>query len=150
MTRVPRTINGKLILALARRDSADFDRWYLRMRKDSDAQEALFEMYYGVFGELAVLRFPPGCDMRSVAKFLVAPRVPVFPALQLPVLESEALVRSALGERGLVEGIPGDLAIEIWMRLITYLYEDLGISDDRLCELIGRVESRVASMRGKD
>jgi hypothetical protein len=146
MSGAPRTINGKLIHALARRDSGEFDFWYLRMRQNAEAQEALFEMYYGVFGELAVLRFPPGVDIRNIVKFLVVPRVSVFPALCLPVLEAEALIRSALGERGLVDGIPGELAIEIWMQLITYLCEDLELSDAQLCDVIGRAEARVASM----
>lgn len=149
MTKTPRTVNGKLILALSRRDSGDFDRWYLMMREDDEAQETLFEMYCGVLEELAKLRFPPGCDVRNVVKFLTVSRVPVFPALYLPILESEAIVRSALGEQGLVEGIPGKLAVEILMQLITYLYEDLGISEGRLRELIGRIEDRVASIRDR-
>jgi hypothetical protein len=70
-----------------------------------------------------------------------------WPEAQLPLLEAEALIRSALGERGLVTGIPGVLVASIRMQVFVYVVEDLGLRSHEVDELISLAERFVEEDR---
>ncbi|WP_345636783.1 hypothetical protein [Rugosimonospora acidiphila] len=134
-----------MLRALAKRDDEGFKYWRIRMNDDEEAKRTLYAMYYEAFREAADRRFPVGGDVRDIARFLAQPRVPLSPEMKLPVVESEALIRSALGERGLVKGIPKRMVSEIRMQLFVYLVEDLDLPDEKLDTLLEAAEGWVYS-----
>jgi hypothetical protein len=145
MVSGPRTVNGKMLGALARRDDAGFTHWRAEMNQNEMEQGRLYAMCYGAFREAVELRFPVDYDPRDVTRFLSQPYVPLWEGARLPFLEADALIRSALGETGLVGGIPSDLVGEIRMQLFVYLVEDLSLTAEAVNALLERAEAWVAS-----
>ena len=126
--------------ALAGRDQEDFFTWRAEVNKDAEQKRLLEPLLFEVFRELVVRRFANEPDLRAVVRFLREPRVPVFPDRRYPFLEAEALIRSALGERGLVEGISGLGAAETRYHLLVYLAEDLSLDRSDVDDLVADAE----------
>jgi hypothetical protein len=145
--RRPQTINGKMLRALAKRDDQGFKHWRAEVNRSEEDKRNLYAMYYEAFREAAERRFRTDAELQGLIQFLAQPRVPLSRELDLPLSEAEALIRSALGETGLVDGIPGRTVVEVRMQLFVYLVEDLDLSDTELDELLATAEDWVAFER---
>lgn len=132
----PTTINGHMLRALARRDDTAFKHWRARMNDDAHAQQTLYEMIFYAFREAVERRFTADTDVREITAFLAQPRPRLTPELTLAPLEAEALIRSALGETGLVQSIGTQQVVTLRMQLFVYLVEDLALSDEDLDRLL--------------
>ena len=140
---VPATPAGRMLRALAGRDQEDFFRWRAEVNKDAGQKHMLDSLLFEVFRELVVRRFADEPDLRAVVRFLREPRVPVFPDRRYPFLEAEALIRSALGERGLVDGISALRAAETRYHILVYLAEDLMLDHDELDDVVADAEGEL-------
>jgi hypothetical protein len=114
------------------------------MNESENEKERYKTTLYGVFRNLVWRRFGGAADLRVIVQFLAAQRRPVFPDKRFPFLEAEALIRSALGERGLVEGISVYSVTETRLQLLVYLAEDLGLDRPGIDDLIADVEDLAA------
>jgi hypothetical protein len=133
----PQTPTGFMLAALARRDQDEFVRWRAVLNTDRAAAAEIRPILYEAFREVVERRFSDVIDRREILRFLQFPRTPLWPEAQLPLLETEALIRSALGERGLVGGIPGALVASIRIQIFVHVIDDLGLAwhavEDLIC-----------------
>jgi hypothetical protein len=139
-----------MLRGLARRDQGEFMRWRATLSKNATEARLLSPTLYQAFREVVERRFDADVDVREITHFLLTPRVGVAPEWRLPLLESEALIRSALGERGLVEGIDGVLVHEVRMQLFVHIVEDLAMSTSELDEVLTAAEQYVTEERAVD
>jgi hypothetical protein len=140
----PTTIVGHMLKAIARRDNEVFVRWRAELNKNKAAQRILYPVLYETFRAAVEQRFAEGEDVRNITRFLNQPRLLLWPEAGFPIIEAEALIRSALGEQGLVDGISTENVVRIRYQLLTYLVEDLRLTDTELDTLIVDSERWVA------
>ena len=143
MNERPSTLCGKMLAALARRDERDFAYW----REQVDASDAdrsdLWPTLYEVFQQ-AVRRRLTSNGQHGIREFLSRSRVPLWSGATLPAHEADLLIRSALGERGLVSGIDNKVITLVRMQLYVYAIDDLGLNSDAVDSLIATAERYVA------
>lgn len=139
-----------MLLALALRDETEFFRQRTIINSDKSAAERLRPTLYNSFRKLVSSRFGNGEDRREVIDFLAQPRAPLWPGATLPLLESEAMIREALGEQGLTDGIPGSVTAPIRLQLLVYLMDDLKMSPSEKRELISDVEQLVDQLDSRE
>jgi hypothetical protein len=138
-----------MLAGLARRDQGEFFKWRAILHENEEEGKRLNPLLFEVFRELVVRRFANEPDLRAIFRFLQVPRLLVVPDKRLPVLEAEALIRAALGERGLVGGIGIALASEIRLQLLVYLVEDLMLSQGEIDGLIVDAERHTFPSRSE-
>lgn len=139
----PVTAVGASLRAIALRDDAAFKHWRVEVNK-SDAEKILLSpLLIEVFRVAVLRRFPAGVDIRSITAFLRIPKAPVVPGASLPLIEAEALIREARGERGLADDIATAVATVMRLQLFTLLTEDLALSTSALDDLIAEAERTV-------
>ncbi|SCF38212.1 hypothetical protein [Micromonospora mirobrigensis] len=147
MSQEPMTAVGKALRAVARRDNADFEYWRKQMHRDEQEKMQLYPLLYEVFRGAAELRFAIEGNAGQIRPFVERARPLLWPAQGFPVGKAEALIRSALGESGLVSGFSTEEVVTIRMQTLTYLVEDLDLSDHDLDTLIAQAEQWVATNR---
>jgi hypothetical protein len=119
----PETIAGLHFLATLTGDNEARER-YGRLAHaaghDDDAAAVLEAAF-----ELAVRRrFKPDCDVREITAFVsgMRTRIPAGAAVTAGLLESEALIRSALGEEFVnVDGIKRNAKLGIWLLVLGFI-----------------------------
>jgi hypothetical protein len=141
---LPRTTSGRLLAALAQRIQDDFVYWRTALNADKVAAGDLRPTLFEAFREVVERRFATSDDLREIARFLETPRVPLWPEAELPILKAEALIRSALGERGLIAGISGTEIASIRMQLFVHLCEDLRLTSSEIIEIVALAEQYVS------
>jgi hypothetical protein len=140
----PRTPSGCLLAALAQRNQDDFVYWRTALNADKAAAADIRPTLFEAFREVVERRFGTSDDLREIIRFLETPRIPLWPEAELPILKAETLIRSALGERGLIAGIPGTEIASIRMQLFVYLCEDLQLIPYEINEIIAVAEQYVS------
>jgi hypothetical protein len=145
----PRTPSGRLLAALARRDQDDFVYWRTALNADKAAAADMRPTLFEAFREVVERRFGTSNDLREILQFLQAPRVPLWPEAELPTLKAEALIRSALGERGLIAGIAGTEIASIRMQLFVYLCEDLRLTPYEVNQVVALAEQYVSEEKSQ-
>jgi hypothetical protein len=142
--RTPATAVGKMLSGLILRDQEEFIRWRAAVNRDDEQKERFRFTLFQVFRELVARRFSTEPDLRAVARFLRVPRLPISVDKQFPFLKAEALVRAALGERGLIQGVSIMEAADIRLQLVVYLAEDLGLNQNEVNDLVAGAERSTA------
>ena len=67
---------------------------------------------------------------------------------ELPLRESEALIRAALGEEQLAAGIPGGTTVSVEMQLLTKLVADLRLTSEQIDALVAEAEQMISGRGG--
>lgn len=124
-----------MLRSIARRDNAGFQYWRLAMNASYDARRMLMPILYEVF-RLAVVRIFEGSDIKEIADFVYSPRPEITPGIPFQPAQAEALIRSALGETGLVGGISTQDVTVARAQVFAYLVEDMSLSESELDQLI--------------
>jgi hypothetical protein len=143
----PVTVAGKALRGLILRNPEEIIRWRAELNRDlreGAAEAKLFgTILFRTFRQLLRIRFGDHPHVRTMTDFLRLPRFRERFPVKPPFLEAEALMRSALGERGLIDGISAKVVTEIRLQLLMYLAEDMGMSADQVDELLVSVENTV-------
>jgi hypothetical protein len=134
-----------MLRAVARRDNPAFEYWRARVKLAEDERERLYPLLYEVFRAAVELRFAGDEAPERIRAFLRQPRLLLWPDQGFAVDRAEALIRSALGEPGLVSGFTTEDVVVIRMQTLTYLVEDMALDEPQLDALIGRSERWVAA-----
>jgi hypothetical protein len=134
-----------MLRAVARRDKTAFEHYREHMNQDEQEKTRLYPLLYEVFRSAVELKFADDGSAERVRAFLGRPRLALWPDKGFSTAKAEALIRSALGERGLVSGIATGEVVTIRMQALTYLVEDMQLSDQDLDVLISRSEESVAA-----
>lgn len=137
-----------MLRAVARRNNPEFEHYREHMNQDEEEKERLFPLLYEVFRSAVELRFPEEGALEQIRAFLNQPRLLFWPDKGYSTTKAEALIRSALGERGLVSGITTGDAVVLRMQTFAYLVEDMRLSDQDLDLLISRSEQSVQAHPG--
>jgi hypothetical protein len=124
-----------MLKAIARRDNEVFVRWRAELNKNKAAQRILYPVLYETFRAAVEQRFAEGEDVRNITRFLNQPRLLLWPEAGFPIIEAE---------QGLVDGISTENVVRIRYQLLTYLVEDLRLTDTELDTLIVDSERWVA------
>lgn len=146
---MPDTSNGKFLRAIAVRDQASFDHWRSVIQEDGE-DGLLGDLLRDSVEELAQRRFAKDCDVAEITRFIIENPFPFIDKDQFSstvILDAEALIRAALGEPGLPEGIDRRAALNIHYQLLGLLVQDLGLTDSEVDDLISAMEQRVNSHR---
>jgi hypothetical protein len=132
-----------MIAALARRDEKNFVYWRDRVEASETDRADLWATTFEVFREAVERRFPTK-DRDDIVEFLSRERAMLWDGAELPSREAEAIIRSGLGERGLVSGIDKKLITLIRVQVFLYAIEDLRMSSSDVDSIICLAERYVA------
>lgn len=143
MAERPKTMCGKVFAALARRDEQEFVYWRDRVDASESDRADLWATTYQVFRIAVETRFR-GSDRTGIVEFLGRRHAPLWVGAELSLREAEALVRSALGERGLVSGIDKKAAVLARMQVFMLVVEDLKLDSTAVDSLVVHAERVVA------
>ncbi|WP_147437342.1 hypothetical protein [Micromonospora musae] len=130
---------------MARRDNGAFEHYRTHVNQDPGEREQLYPLLFEVFRFAVHLRFADDAAIEHIREFLNRPRLLLWPDRGFSKAKAEALVRSALGECGLVAGIATGDVVVIRMQVFTYLVEDMQLGDPELDALIAQAEQWVAA-----
>jgi hypothetical protein len=133
-----------MLRAVARRNNPEFEHYREHMNQDESEKKRLYPLLYEVFRSVVDLRFEGEQTVEQVRAFLGRPRQLLWPDKGFSTANAEALIRSVLGERGLVSGIATGDVVTTRMQTITYLVEDMQLSEQDLNALISESEELVA------
>jgi hypothetical protein len=127
-----------LIRAMARRDWGTADQIVAGLEKsgwDSGPQ-----MLGAAFAIAVNERFPDGASAQEVADLVAATRAQFKDGHTFPGLQMEGIIRAALGEAELVDGIDAETMLEVQLLMIGKLLRDLDLDERQLEEFIAEVE----------
>jgi len=144
VSSAPATAVGLMLRAAARRDNPGFEHYREHMNQEPQEQERLYPLLFEVFRVVVEWRFAEGGTVEQIRAFLRQPRLLFWPDQGFATDDAEALIRSVLGERGLVDGISTGDVVTLRLQTFAYLVEDLGLSDQELDALIAGCEELVA------
>jgi hypothetical protein len=145
--RVPMSAASEIIRAVARRDNQSFMSWREKLNRDSASQEIMPDLLYEVFRSAVVLRFANLEQGKQIDAFVERDRLPLWPELGFPKDKARRLLRSALGERGLVGDISTEEVTVIRLQSIAYLAEDMSMTSDQVDWLVSEAERWIAENR---
>lgn len=129
------------------------DLFRAAVREDSEAVDRLSEQIgernwpavagriAAVFGLAVNRRFSPDSDVRDIASFVAEARTELAEGDDIPPLESEALVRAALGESELAENIPQDVAVPAQIVLAVKILRDEHLSGGEVDKLLAEADA---------
>ncbi|MEU6204145.1 hypothetical protein ABZ814_11215 [Micromonospora musae] len=139
------TAVGLMLRAVARRDNGAFEHYRTHVNHDPGEKELLYPLLFEAFRFAVHLRFADDAGIEQIQEFLNRPRLLLWPDKGFSKAEAEALMRSALGETGLVAGIATGDVVLLRLQVFTYLVEDMQLSDPELDALIAQSEQWVAA-----
>ncbi|GAA2514767.1 hypothetical protein GCM10010201_08710 [Pilimelia columellifera subsp. columellifera] len=137
---LPRSAAGRMIFWLAQRNDNEFKKSRKEMRSNPAESERLFEIAYCSFRELVRLRFKQKHGYEEVKTFIAGIEKPVWNNITLSSIEAELLVRSALGESGLIDSISDEDIVAIAAQMFVHLAEQLDLPNKMILETIRTVE----------
>lgn len=129
------------------------DLFRAAVREDSEAVDRLSEQIgehnwpavagriAAVFGLTVHRRFKPDGDVRDIARFVAEARAELAEGDDIPVLESEALIRAALGEAQLAESIPQDVAVPAQIVLAVKILRDEHLSGGEVEKVLAEADA---------
>jgi hypothetical protein len=124
---------GRYLRAVARDEAAP-----RRGVADDDARR-LWEI---AFGLMARRRFEVDAPLAEISR-TVAAAVHEHPALCLPMLDAEMLLRAALGEDVPVDEIDPDVVVAVYVLVFRTIADELALGEDELVGLIVQAEKAV-------
>jgi len=128
-----------LFRAAVREDSETVDR--LSEEIGQDNWSAVAGRIAAVFGLAVHRKFGSESDVRAITEFVADTRADIDEGEDIRPLEAEALIRAALGETELAEGIPPDVAVPTQVVLAIKILRDEHLSGKDVNELLGEAES---------
>ncbi|WP_323373412.1 Holliday junction ATP-dependent DNA helicase RuvA [Plantactinospora alkalitolerans] len=137
-----RTELSDLIRAMARRDWGTADRLILEL--DKLGWQGGPQVIGAAFAIAVNRRFESVSDARAITRFVAETRSQYEGGSQLSALETEGLIRAALGEVELADTIKPDTALTIQITIIGALLQDANFTDPQLEEFIAEVEQAAA------
>jgi hypothetical protein len=144
MQRELSTTAGRLIRAIMLRDNDSFKLWRADMNLDEQAQAPLFDLIFEVFQTLVLIRFQALTEGDQIAEFVYRERLLLWPRRGFDQDKAVRLVRSALGERGRVIDVSTKEVVILRLQLITYLAEEMSLTEEQIVHLISDGERAVA------
>src|SRR5262245_2100595 len=147
MSAKPSTAVGLMLRAVARRNNPEFFHYREHVNQDEEEKKRLSPLLKEVFRSAVVLKFADAETAVQVRAFLEQPRLLLWPDKGFSIDKAEALIRSALGETGLVSGITTGEAVTIRVQTLTYLVEDMEMDVKDVDMLIAQAEEWVEANR---
>jgi hypothetical protein len=144
MHRELSTTAGRLIRAVMLRDNDSFKFWRAAINLDEQAQAPLFDLIFEVFRTLVLIRFQALTAGDQIAEFVYRERLLLWPESGFDKDKTIRLVRSALGERGRLTDVSTKDVVTLRLQLITYLAEDMLLTEEQIVHLISDGERAVA------
>nr|WP_230416615.1 hypothetical protein [Micromonospora tarapacensis] len=89
-------------------------------------------------------RFGPGTTPADVAQFVATAQASYEEGDSLPTLETEGLVRAALGEAELADNISPDVALGAELFVLTKILHDANMTQDQLDAFVAEAEQTAA------
>lgn len=124
------TAAGRYLRAVARDEAAP-----RRTVADDDARR----LWENAFGLMARRRFAPDAPLAVISR-TVAAAVHDHPALCLPMLDAEMLLRTALGEDVPVDEIDEDVMVAVHVLLFRTIADELALGEEELVGVIVQAE----------
>jgi hypothetical protein len=143
----PTTAGGLCLRAAARRNNPEFFHYRDHINEDEAEKKRLPSLIKEVFRSAVVLKFGDASAVEQIRAFLGQPRLLLWPDTGFPISKAESLIRSALGETGLVSGITTGEAVTIRVQTFAYLVEDMKMDEKNLDLLIAQAEQSVGASR---
>ncbi|MGI5215587.1 hypothetical protein [Plantactinospora sp. CA-290183] len=137
-----RTELSDLIRAMARRDWGTADRLIIEL--DKLGWQGGPQVIGAAFAIAVNRKFDSTSDAREVARFVAQTRSQYEEGDQLPALETEGLIRAALGEVELADSIQPATALKIQIAIIGKLLQDANLTEPQLEEFLADVEETAA------
>ena len=134
-----RTELTDLIRAIVRQDWGTVDQ--LTSALDDAGWPGGPQVIGAAFAIVANRRFRPGYDVREVTRFVAEIRDSYEDGRSLPALETEAIIRAALGEVDLADSINVDEAIPAQIVVLGKLLHDENLSEEQLEGFIAEVRT---------
>lgn len=144
--REPASVVSEMIRAVARRDDQSFKNWRKKFNQDRASQEVMPDLLYEVFRSAVVIRFANLEQGKQIDAFVERNRLLLWPEQGFPQDKARRLIRSALGERGLVGDISTEEATIIRMQSIAYLVDDMSMTADQVDWLISEAEHWISDL----
>jgi len=104
------------------------------------------DLLYEVFRSAVVIRFANLEQGKQIDAFVERNRLLLWPEQGFPQDKARRLIRSALGERGLVGDISTEEATIIRMQSIAYLVDDMSMTADQVDWLISEAEHWISDL----
>lgn len=127
-----------------------------RVRDDNETVDRLSDQLEGteprvlagqitaVFGLAVHRRFTATSDASEIVRFVADFRNELDDPNEVPPTEAETLIRAALGDGGLAESIPLDVAIPAQIALAVKILQDENLSDLHLEKFLNEAEALAA------
>ncbi|MFV2019541.1 hypothetical protein [Micromonospora sp. LOL_023] len=129
---------GDLLRAMARRDWGTIDQ--LTEALDSTNWQGAIPVIGAAFAIAVDQNFGPEPDLNKISSFVANLRNQYQRGKELPALQLEGLIRAALGEAELLDGIPTDVAFSAQIVILGTLLQDAQWTEAELEEFIREVE----------
>jgi hypothetical protein len=137
---------GQMIRAVARRDNDAFVYWRGEVLKDDSAQASIYPVLWEVFRLAVILRFESLKHVNQVGPFVRRSRLLMWPRQGFSEDKAIQLIRVALRDDGLAKKrISTRDVIATRLQLVTYLVEDMNMTDEQLDWLVAEGEQRFAN-----
>ncbi|MGW0432874.1 hypothetical protein ACWDV4_10055 [Micromonospora sp. NPDC003197] len=133
---------SELIRAMARRDWGTIDRLLGELR--ALEWDGAIQMIGAAFALAVHRRFQGQSDLREISRFVAETRSRYEEGGELPALETEGLIRAALGETDLMDNIGPDVALPAQIVVLGTLLQDEGLTEAELEAFIEEVEEVAA------
>lgn len=127
---------------MARRDWGTADRLILEL--DKLGWQGGPQIIGAAFAIAVNRRFDSATDAREITRFVAETRSQYEEGGQLPALETEGLIRAALGEVELADSIRPETALKVQIAIIGTLLQDANFTEPQLEEFIAEVEETAA------
>jgi hypothetical protein len=133
---------GELIQSMAHGDWGKTDALIADL--DRDKWAGGIQVIGAAFAIAVNRRFGPDTTPADVAQFVATARASYEEGDSLPALETEGLIRAALGEAELADNISPDVALGAELFVLTKILQDASLTQEQLDAFIAEAEQTAA------